>query len=183
MVTCELGEIAELWDKSCSKITKLNVIFKSHAFWRGNIHLWNFVEFTNLYLVISRTRHIQLDLHISHAIVLEIKSDAFTEPEPTIVIYEMPTVVQLKLRLSEVIMISLLLALLDSKLQVLLAALRSRQSADSAANLWQLLTAFHCESPHSFMGISITRNTVLCLNKMLSLTQVFQRKRITYVQH
>ncbi|XP_054257424.1 uncharacterized protein LOC128982487 [Macrosteles quadrilineatus] len=63
------------------------------------------------------------------------------------------------------------LALLDSKLQVLLAALRSRQSADSAANLWQLLTAFHCESPHSFMGISITRNTVLCLNKMLSLTQ------------
>lgn len=59
--------------------------------------------------------------------------------------------------------------LLDSKLECLLAALHQQTVS---AVLWQLLTAFHCESTQSCMGISITKHALLALNKLLHFTQV-----------
>ncbi|CAB0014336.1 unnamed protein product [Nesidiocoris tenuis] len=36
-------------------------------------------------------------------------------------------------------------------------------------SLWKLLNAFHCPTPNTYMGLTITRLTLLCLSNILPL--------------
>lgn len=63
-------------------------------------------------------------------------------------------------------MYKLCTALLDRRLRCLQIQLSSHP-VDSSI-LWQLITAFHCDSELSCMGLSITRHTLFCLNCLLT---------------
>ncbi|KAK9512973.1 hypothetical protein O3M35_001272 [Rhynocoris fuscipes] len=65
------------------------------------------------------------------------------------------------------------------KLLTCLLKLISQKLVFDPKPVWQLLNAFHCSSPDSYMGITITRLTVLCLCSLLAL----KPKVIYYLFH